>query len=602
MNKRKLENIDELIINEFSVYQFNTNLRASVCLLKKIIDKYGIKNQIINTLKSVRNLQGLEAVVSSILKKESILKRYVEDEEICFEDKVINELRMQSIRLGVKLILNILIKIIEVDISLEELNILYSKISYNVRSSNNIQNVVSELTRNFKFETFLDMFVGRADLAKSIIKNHKNVTLVGNDINTNELFLAIINLYIDGELNWDLRFKDSIMEYNILSKNKYDLIVSEIPLLQLIEPIYREELKDSFEYGMPRMYMDYLAIQRMLNKLSSNGRAIVIVPNSTLFRTGMDYIIRRELIKKDMIETVITMPEKMYDDTMAQVNILMLSNNKSESRKGKIQFIDASKEYIRDNGRYIINQESIKKIVSIYENEENIKDISIFLTIKEMLEYHYSLFIWNKYKYKIDKQTDNKRLILKDVAKVIRGIQITKEKYDRARENGRTHYYINASDIDYQTGKITLREESLIKPEEKWIEKCEVHEGDLIVTMKGTSFKMGIANNMPKSIVSGNLMIIRTEGKYDPYVLKEYLESPEGNKIIKSIQRGTSISIINPDDLEEITIPNLDLEKQNKIREKIIKTKKEYLEKVKELEEKRLFDKNEIYKEMGMKV
>ena len=600
MSKKNLTT-EELMIEYFNRYGVSIKLRAIICLIKKIVDKHKeIEKIVFNELEDVKDEKKLQQLMYNLIEREETLHQYCEQRNIDFLGQVIREVTMQSIKIGAKRIADIINTILMIKEDSEFIKNLFSEINYNTQTSENVQNIIAEITKDLKFNKFLDMFVGRADLAKSIIKNHKKVELIGNDINVNELFFAIINLYIDDELNWKVRCKNSITEYSRYETERYDLIVSEIPLLEKVDIKQFDNMTYEFEYGMPNRYLDYFAIQRILHKLTVFGKAFIVVPNSTLFRVGNDRYIRSSLINQDLIEAVITLPERMYEYTMAQVNILIINKRKEKSRKNIIQFIDASNFYIKENGKYIVTEEHIKNIVELYNNRLEKNNISIFLTNEEMQNYDYSLYIWNKYKNEIQEKSDEEQLKLKDVATVIRGIQISKETYEEAKKEGKTHYYITAGDINQENDKIEVKEESLIQPKSRWIEKCEVKENDLIITMKGTSFKIGIVSNLPKSIISGNLMIIRTEGKYDAYVLKEYLKSPEGNKIIKSIQRGTSISIINPEDLENIPIPNLDKEEQKEIREKIIENQEIYFKAMKELEEKRMLRQKAIYVKMKL--
>ena len=66
-------------------------------------------------------------------------------------------------------------------------------------------------------------------------------------------------------------------------------------------------------------------------------------------------------------------------------------------------------------------------------------------------------------------------------------------------------------------------------------------------------------------IPSSNLIVIRpNEGLLGGY-LKVFLESSVGIKLIKSIQRGTTVVNINYKDLGQLEIPILSLAEQNKI-------------------------------------
>ena len=51
---------------------------------------------------------------------------------------------------------------------------------------------------------------------------------------------------------------------------------------------------------------------------------------------------RRYMIENDLVEAIIALPENMFYNTGIGTFIWILSNNKAEHRKGKIQLIDAT--------------------------------------------------------------------------------------------------------------------------------------------------------------------------------------------------------------------------------------------------------------------
>ena len=84
------------------------------------------------------------------------------------------------------------------------------------------------------------------------------------------------------------------------------------------------------------------AVAKMDDKL---GRAAIIENGSPLF-TGStasgESQIRRYLLEEDLIEAIIAMPTDLFYNTGISTYVWILSRNKREERKGKIQLIDAS--------------------------------------------------------------------------------------------------------------------------------------------------------------------------------------------------------------------------------------------------------------------
>ena len=87
------------------------------------------------------------------------------------------------------------------------------------------------------------------------------------------------------------------------------------------------------------------AVAKMDDKL---GRAAIIENGSPLFTGGVasgESQTRRWLLENDLIEAIIAMPTDLFYNTGIATYIWILSKNKREERKGKIQLIDATKIY-----------------------------------------------------------------------------------------------------------------------------------------------------------------------------------------------------------------------------------------------------------------
>ena len=119
------------------------------------------------------------------------------------------------------------------------------------------------------------------------------------------------------------------------------------------------------------------AVHKMEDKL---GRAAIITNGSPLFNGGTasgESQIRRWLLENDLIEAIIAMPTDLFYNTGIATYIWILSKNKREERKGKIQLIDATEIYhtLRKslgNKRREFTGEDRKKITELYSSfEEN---------------------------------------------------------------------------------------------------------------------------------------------------------------------------------------------------------------------------------------
>lgn len=80
--------------------------------------------------------------------------------------------------------------------------------------------------------------------------------------------------------------------------------------------------------------------------------------------------------------------------------------------------------------------------------------------------------------------------------------------------------------------------------------------------------KIAIIDFQPqnKIIATGGIIIIRPDiNKLNPTFFKIFFNSKIGYSMIKSLQKGTVISILKADELKDLSFPNIDINKQNSI-------------------------------------
>lgn len=150
-----------------------------------------------------------------------------------------------------------------------------------------------------------------------------------------------------------------------------------------------ENKKDGrFESGLPGTGdAQLLFMQHAINKIDEkNGRAAIITNGSPLFSGGTtsgESQIRRKMLEEDLIETIIALPSQLFYNTDIGIYIFILSKNKREDRKGKVQLINAVdmwKPLRKSLGkkRREIDRDSIKQITKLYSKFEEGQYCKIF--------------------------------------------------------------------------------------------------------------------------------------------------------------------------------------------------------------------------------
>lgn len=186
-----------------------------------------------------------------------------------------------------------------------------------------------------------------------------DVRLFSQEINPESYAMCLAEMLIRGQNAENIRLQDS-MKADCFSDIKMRFVIENPPFGQPwggkdapegTEKAVKDEAlkgnKGRFPAGTPGSGdMQLLFIQSAINKMDEkNGRAAIIENGSPLFSGGTssgESQIRRWLLENDYIEAIIQLSNDMFYNTGIATYIWVLSKNKRQERKGKIQLIDAS--------------------------------------------------------------------------------------------------------------------------------------------------------------------------------------------------------------------------------------------------------------------
>lgn len=148
-----------------------------------------------------------------------------------------------------------------------------------------------------------------------------------------------------------------------------------------------------FGAGTPRISDGQLLfLQHLISKMKlekDGGSRIAIVHNGSPLFTGDagsgESEIRRWILEKDLLETIVALPDQLFYNTGINTYLWFVTNRKSEERKGKVQLIDARTFHAKERKnlgqkRHTIDEASRKRIVDIYESFEEGEFSKIFST------------------------------------------------------------------------------------------------------------------------------------------------------------------------------------------------------------------------------
>ena len=237
------------------------------------------------------------------------------------------------------------------------------------------------------------MFVQSAKFIERHSGNMNNISVFGQEMNSNTWRLAKMNLAIRGiEANFGETWADSFHNDQHPFR-KFDFVMANPPFN--ISDWGGDKLKDDprWVYGIPpEGNANYAWIQHMIYHLNEGGTMACVAPHGVLFRGNAEGIIRRFLIeKKNYIDAIIGLPANIFYGTSIPTCILVFKKCRKED--DNILFIDASKEFEKVKTQNRLRPQHIQKIVETYRDRKEIEKYSHLATLKEVADNDYNLNI-----------------------------------------------------------------------------------------------------------------------------------------------------------------------------------------------------------------
>lgn len=429
-----------------------------------------------------------------------------------------------------------------------------------------VRKLIVDILGFYKAHRIADFCCGGAGLGLELWKRltirNKEVSFHGEELNRNLCDAAQLYFSAYEVPDGEIEERDILTIPDTAESQSYDIIVLDIPRGQNVTEVYDEKDPRLLCFNKKNIYSDWIFIQDVLYRLKKTGTAAVLVTPGALTRVNEE-ILREQIVVNDWLEAVITLPENLYSKYYAGTELLIFNKDKESSRKGKVIFIDISKEFKRQGRRTIeITEAGLLQVREIFVHSWEVKGVSAVCSREQIQKNQYS-FKPSQYIQQEDEWEFVSELVLEDIAQITRGAQVPKRA--DVVEDGDV-YFLNIKDIQekriqYEGADKVRSTNSVCKG------KYRIQKDDILITSKGTALKLAIVEDYsPEAYISGNLTLIRVNPeKYHPYVLFEYLNSRQGQISLERIQSGTTIRILSNASLQKLKIPEYHLEKMREI-------------------------------------
>jgi len=137
------------------------------------------------------------------------------------------------------------------------------------------------------------------------------------------------------------------------------------------------------------------------------GRCAILFPHGILVRDA-EYSMRKKIIEEDIIEGIIGLGENLFYNSSMEACIVICNKKKPLDIKGKIIFINAKNEIVREKTQSYLTEENIKNIWKTYLSHKDLQFFSAVIGTEQIIKNDYNLNI--KHYIKDERYIDKKLL------------------------------------------------------------------------------------------------------------------------------------------------------------------------------------------------
>lgn len=247
------------------------------------------------------------------------------------------------------------------------------------------------------------LLINIGQTAKKYLDGEDKIEYYAQELKQNTYNLTRMNLIMRGikpsnihvrngdTLKQDWPFFEDFDPANTYELIKVDAVVSNPPYSQKWENDNKENDPRYKNYGVaPKGKADYSFLLHDLYHIKDDGIMAIVLPHGVLFRESEEGTIRKNLIEKSNIDTIIGLPANIFYGTSIPTIIMVLKRNKKDSN---ILFIDASKGYIKQGKKNVLRDRDIKQIMDAMKDRGDIAKFSRLVSKEEIVNNSYNLNI-----------------------------------------------------------------------------------------------------------------------------------------------------------------------------------------------------------------
>ena len=441
-------------------------------------------------------------------------------------------------------------------------------------TSGDIEKLATAIFAPSESTTVMDIGCGQGVFLTETAIREKSTELHGIELCKDDSIVAQMKMLLLGQDTNLIRCEDVFdIDFRNPELPQYDAVFCHMPPKQMLESNQLLSCGLFDEKTAKRVSVrssEWAYIRAMRKMMKKGGKGIAFIRANLLYLES-EKEFRKELLESGTLEGVVLLPEGLLLNTGLQIAMLVLSENND-----RVKMVNAASYYEKIKFRNVLTDTARNRILELYVNgganpgDEIHSDDYTEVPPETIADNAYS---FDPMRYVLDEKISftNARKLSEGTRDIFRGAQITSDKQKEMSNlcgKAPNAYLLNLANISngYMDEELV---EVYIDKTEKY-KKYMLQDGDVIISARGTRISTAVAKNIKDRniIVTGNLIVVRCNDTLEPYYLKAFFDSDDGNLCLSVAQTGSTIFAINPKQFCELQYDAIDMEKQKRIAEK----------------------------------
>ncbi len=211
------------------------------------------------------------------------------------------------------------------------------------------------------------------------------LSFYGQELNGTTWSMCKMNMLFHDIFDADILNGDTLADPLHIDKGelmRFDIVIANPPFSQNYNSI--QNFRDRYKFWMPKKKKaDFMFVQHMISVLKNNGRMAVVMPHGVLFRGSEEKSMRKWMVRQGVLEAVIGLPPALFYGTGIPASILIINKDGATKRK-KVLFINADREYKDGKNQNKLRPEDIEKITYTCRNKADIPAYSRNVTLEDL--------------------------------------------------------------------------------------------------------------------------------------------------------------------------------------------------------------------------